>query len=240
MRLQGGANSIPALVENLVGFSFPGAKSGECFLVHHLDGRNAAIRMGLSQLTVNERIIKTDPCCVFRGVRKVHAGKPCPINRAKAHGAGLARRVKFAFVQLEGAEFRARQADGKHLRVRGRVVGGSNLIRSFPEDLAVSHNHRAKGTTTRLDAFYRKLDRPCHEMILHLFSSPPSFARAPRSFRSAFRPSEHVAEQRGKYMPAQASPAYRSCGFTNQHKLKNDSAKATLLHHSCKIFECRI
>src|SRR5262249_36104315 len=158
------------------------------------------------------------------------------INRAKAHGAGFARRVQFAVFQLERAEFRASHADGKHFRMRGGVLRRRDLIHSFAQNLSIFNDYGAKGTAApRLHAFHPQLDRPCHETVLHRFSL--SFAR-PRTGRPSFAlVLSRASSQSEEYMPSYAPPARCSSRIMNPCKLKNERAKATLLHHSCKILK---
>src|SRR5208282_4014315 len=104
-----------ALILDLVGFFQPGAKRGQRLFTHHLDHRYSALGMCLSDFAVDKRIVKSGVGCVGGQATEINPGNTRPINCAQAHGAGLARSVEFAALQLEEAELPASLADGENL-----------------------------------------------------------------------------------------------------------------------------
>lgn len=71
---------------------------------------------------------------------------PRPVQRAQAHGAGLAAGVHRAAVQLEGIELGTRRTDRHHLGMRRGVVAAGDAVVALAHHLPVLHDHAAKGT----------------------------------------------------------------------------------------------
>ena len=132
--------------------------------------------MGLFQFAVDEGVVETDFGGVLGGIGEIDARKTGPVDGAKAHGTGFARSVEFAIFQFEDAQFVASATNGNDFGVGGWIIGLSDLICAFGDDLAISHDHGAKrATAAGLKRVDRELNGPFHEGVVHRVAATPSF-----------------------------------------------------------------
>src|SRR5580698_6300692 len=164
--------------------------------------------MGLGEFAIDQRIVKSDPGGICVGVGKINAGEACPINCPQTHGTRLTRGVDLAAFQIENAKLPAGFANGKHFRVRGRIIGGSDLVRGFGNNSAVSYDDRTEGSATSgEDVVHGELNGASHERIVHVFAlsmrNRQRFAGGskPRTRKSVDMDSFAAASLRSEYMP---------------------------------------
>ena len=102
--------------------------------------------MRLRDLAVNQRIVESNPGGVGIGIGEVDFGKAGPVDGPQTHGAGFTGSVDLAALQIEHAKLLAGRTDGEHLRMRGGIIRGGNLVGGFGDDGAVFHDDRAEGS----------------------------------------------------------------------------------------------
>jgi len=190
-----GEHSVATLsIRNLVDLSRPRAKCRECLFAHHLDCWNAPQRRRELQLTVDERVIEADCRGVLGGVGDINPRQAGPVDGTKAHGTWFARCVQVAILEFKNRKFLASLADSQYFRVSCRIVGGGHPVYSLGDNVAVPDNHSAKWPTEPgVSSVHRKLNRACHERIVHEFPIAANF------------PNQPVPGFVGKYMLGRAS-----------------------------------
>src|SRR5208282_3424213 len=103
--------------------------------------------MWLRDLAIDQGIIKTDVGCVSRGVGKINARQPSPVDRPQTHGTGLTRGINLAAFKIENAKLLAALANGEHFRVRSRIIRRSHLVHAFANNYVAFHHRRTEGPT---------------------------------------------------------------------------------------------
>src|SRR5215469_17428145 len=92
-------------------------------------------------------IIEASICGIFRSIAVEDGITVRPVDRNKAHRAGLAACIDLAAIQPEALEGRACISYRNDLGMCGRVVVGRYKVYPRCDDLAGAHDHRAKRTS---------------------------------------------------------------------------------------------
>src|SRR5579884_2507975 len=122
----------------------PLLESSQRLLVHELLHDQFAFGDWTRDFGVDEIVVETDPCGVLARVGVIDFPHSRPVNRRKAHRTRFATRVQFAIVEMKSFQSPAGFADGHDFCVRGRVVGGSDLVPALADDFALAHDDRAE------------------------------------------------------------------------------------------------
>ena len=100
---------------------------------------------------------------------KIDRIKIGPMNRAGAHGAGLAGTVHHTARKVDRSKGFACPPESLDLAVGGRIRGGPGMVVRRRDDLAVADDHRAKRRLPRCDAGFGLLDGQLHELGVGVF-----------------------------------------------------------------------
>src|SRR5260370_12062988 len=116
-------------VGRLVCLLLPGRKNSERIVAEKMGHRNASSGQCDLQLVIDEGIVESGACGIGGGCGVENPRGARPVNRAKAHGARLARRVKIAAAKLKISEDAAGLANGHDFRMRGLIVCKRDSVR---------------------------------------------------------------------------------------------------------------
>src|SRR5882762_10854483 len=134
----------------------PGRKNSERIVAEKLRHRNAPSGGCDLQLVIDEGIVESGACGIGGGCGVENSRGARPVNRAEAHGAGLARRIKIAAAELKISESAAGFANGHDFRMRGWIVVKGDAVRAFGNDAVFFGDRgRERGTIARVDIFQR-------------------------------------------------------------------------------------
>ena len=121
------------------------------------------------QFLVDEGIVKAGIGGIGGNAGVKHPRRTRPVNRAQAHRARFARRIKIAASKLKLAELAASFAYRHHFGVRGGIVRRCHAIYAFRHYPAVFYNHSGKWSALAAsDVFYCQSNRAAHEFFHHL------------------------------------------------------------------------
>src|ERR1700722_19320223 len=154
-----------ALIADLVGLALPGLESGVRFLGQEAGHRQAPPLYRERDLAIDEIIIEADTRRIGAAVGVIDPIEPRPIDRREAHGAGLAARIDLAAGEAEIPLGGAGSAYGADLGMRGRIIGGGNLVPPLRDDPITAHDDGAEGTAAAaLHLLLRQRQRRAHLM----------------------------------------------------------------------------
>src|SRR6266436_756675 len=128
-------------VGRLVCLLLPGRKNSDGIVAEKLRHRNAPPGGCDLHLVIDEGIVESGDSGVGGGCRVENSRGVRPVNRAEAHGARLARRIKIAAVELKISENAAGFANGHDFRMRGWIVGKGDSVRAFGNDAVFFDDH---------------------------------------------------------------------------------------------------
>src|SRR5882762_4590162 len=155
-------------VGRLVCLLLPGRENSERIVAEKLRHRNAPPGGCDLQLVIDEGIVETGARGIGGGCGVENSRGARPVNRAKAHGARLARRIKVAAAELKISENAAGFANGQDFRMRGWIVGKGNAVRAFGDDAVFFGDHGSeRAAASRADIFQRQRDSALHEVWGH-------------------------------------------------------------------------
>ena len=147
----------------------PRSKCRQCFLAHHLNHGNLALRVRLGDFRVDSGIIKADFGSVCRQIAKENFANPGPVDRSQAHRTWFAGSVEVAVPEFEAAKFLASLPDSQHFSVRCGIIRRSDPIGGFRYDDAFFDDDGAeRPAAPGAYILERELNGAGHESFVHV------------------------------------------------------------------------
>ena len=166
------------LVRDLVRLFLPGAEDSQRLFAHHLQHGNLALRERLSELVIDEGVVKPDFGRIGSEITEMNLPEVGPIDRAQTHRAGFTGGVDLAIPQRKRLQSGASFADGDNFGVRGGIVRDRDSIDALRNDVAVFDDDGAeRATLTGKNVIERELNGASHERVVHAFSLVACAAR---------------------------------------------------------------